>query len=91
MQSKIEKLREDYKEESDKIIYSVDSYHEYLENKIIKNDEINFKRFMRLQQEQIEKYKWEKSEKAGYDLGNACCYEWIENYAKDFAKKYWND
>jgi len=44
---------------------------------------------MRLQKEEIEKYKWQQSEKAGHDLGNACCCEWIEKYAKDFAKKYW--
>jgi len=99
MRSKIEKLREDYNcnlnniDKYDNLCGDRQSqnYIKYLENKIIKNDEINFKRFMRLQIDEIEKYKWCKSEEAGYDLGNACCQEWVEKFAKSFAKKYWNE
>lgn len=89
MQSKVEKLREDFKNETGKILYNVDNYHKYLENLIIKNDEINFKRFMRMQSEAIKKYKWYRSKEENKDLGNACCQEWVEKFAKDFAKIYW--
>lgn len=91
MQTKIEKIRSDYQKEPQSCICYIDDYHKYLENIIIKNDEFNFKRFMRLQIDEIEKYKWYKSEKAGHDLGNSCCQEWIERFAKSFAKKYWDD
>lgn len=47
-----------------------------------------FKEFMDEQIKEIEKYKWIESEKAGHDLGNDCCYEWILKNAKLFREKY---
>lgn len=84
-----EELREKFFNETHKIIYCFDDYHKWLEKQILINEENNFKRFMRMQKEAIEKYKWYRSKEAGKDLGNKCCIEWIDNFAKDFAKKYW--
>lgn len=46
----------------------------------------------RAQYDEMRKYKWLESEKAGYDLGNTCCIAWIRNnaerYRKDFIKIY---
>lgn len=42
-------------------------------------------------EEQIQemlKYKWIESEKAGYDLGKGAIIEWIQKYAKDWREKH---
>jgi hypothetical protein len=44
---------------------------------------------MEAQMDEIEKYKWIESEKAGHDLGNGCCIEWISKYAKKFYTDYY--
>lgn len=50
----------------------------------------HFKEFMDAQIKEIEDYKWCESEKAGRDLGNQCCLEWVEKYAKDFKEKFFS-
>lgn len=34
-----------------------------------------------IQEKMMEEYKWIESEKAGHDLGNCCCLEWIKKFA----------
>ena len=46
------------------------------------------KEFMKDQVQEIEKYKWIMSEKAGYDLGSSACCEWIKTYAEQF-RTFW--
>jgi len=50
-----------------------------------------FNKFMEVQIEEIMKYKWIESEKAGRDLGNDCCIEWIKKFAKAFREEYFNN
>jgi hypothetical protein len=47
-----------------------------------------FHLFLKLQKNEIEKYKWIESEKRGYDIGNKACLEWIDKYAEQFYKNY---
>jgi hypothetical protein len=50
----------------------------------------DFKKFMRLQCEEIRRRKWIESEKVGYDLGKDAELDWIKKYAvqyRDFAKR----
>jgi len=35
---------------------------------------------------QMGRYKWLKSEEAGYDLGETALYGWVEQYAKPFRE-----
>jgi hypothetical protein len=56
--------------------------------KELKMTEAEFKRFMKKQLEEIKKYKWIESEKAGKDLGNDCCIEWVTRFAKKFRDEY---
>lgn len=44
----------------------------------------DFEEFLRQERDEILKYKWIVSEKAGKDLGNEACMEWIRNHAKEF-------
>lgn len=46
--------------------------------------------FVRAQVAEIEKYKWIESERAGRDLGDAACREWILKYAAAF-RKHWTE
>lgn len=48
----------------------------------------NFKNFMKAQILEIEKYKWIESEKAGHDLGQIACIEWIKKYAVMFRLEW---
>jgi hypothetical protein len=48
----------------------------------------DFSYFMQAQAEEIRKYKWIESEKAGKDLGANCCHEWIAKYAKIFRDQW---
>lgn len=43
------------------------------------------------QKKAIEDYKWQESEKMGYDLGNNCCIEWIATNGKDFRHQWQED
>lgn len=44
--------------------------------------------FIELEIEEINKYKWIESEKAGYDLGISAEIEWVDLYAKQFREWY---
>ncbi len=43
--------------------------------------------FVQLQTDEINRYKWIESEKAGYDLGNGAITDWVENYACAFRRR----
>lgn len=58
---------------------------EILIKKIIKN---RTKDFLKDECAEIERYKWIKSQKAKKDLGNNCCLEWIEKYAKEYREQW---
>lgn len=49
-------------------------------------DMFDHKRYNKDQCEAIKLYKWQLSERAGYDLGRKCTSEWIKKYAKIFRK-----
>ncbi len=49
-----------------------------------------FKEFLLAQKEELEKYKWIKSEKAGHDVGQAAYMEWVDLYAARF-REYWEN
>ncbi|MBF0198393.1 MAG: hypothetical protein HQL32_11810 [Planctomycetes bacterium] len=44
--------------------------------------------FNELQIEEIKRYKWLESEKAGKDLGEQAVIEWIELYGEKFRRDY---
>lgn len=44
------------------------------------------KMFLRDQLEEMKKYKWIESEKAGRDLGDAAIIDWIHLYAAEFRR-----
>lgn len=46
------------------------------------------KTYMSAQVHEIEKHKWIESEKAGCDLGDNACMDWIKKHAKDFREYY---
>lgn len=50
-----------------------------------------FKTFMKAQVIEIEKYYCLKCEKLGYDVGICAKLEWIQLYAKDFRKKWFDN
>ena len=46
---------------------------------------------LRSQQEEIKKYKWIESEKAGRDIGwERAAREWLQNYFPDWKRYRWN-
>jgi len=49
-----------------------------------------FKEFLEVQLEEINKYKWIRSEQEGHDIGRNCaCNEWIaKGYAKQFRIRW---
>lgn len=47
----------------------------------------NLKEYNAAQCQEIEKYKWIESEKAGHDLGEAARVEWVVKYAAQFGKE----
>ena len=49
----------------------------------------DLKEYSIAQVEEIRKYRWIESERAGRDLGEQCCLEWVKKYAKDF-REYWD-
>lgn len=53
-------------------------------------DAQQFKCFMHDQAEEIKRYKWIESEKAGKDLGNLCCLEWVDKYSATF-REFWEN
>ena len=43
------------------------------------------------QQEEINKYKWIESEKAGYDIGWGCAaHEWSDKHFPEWKRHVWN-
>lgn len=51
-------------------------------------DKEEFSEYTAAQLEEIRKHKWIESEKAGHDLGQECCLEWIKLYAAKF-RSWW--
>lgn len=47
-----------------------------------------FKIANELQEIIIKRFKWFKSEQAHKDLGNSCCFAWIEKYGKLFKNNF---
>ena len=47
-----------------------------------------YKKFLSKQKNEMEKYKWLESEKAGRDLGEVAIIEWVGKYAKNYRKKW---
>lgn len=66
---------------------SFTKYELFLENKIIELQKREFKRFMFLQEEEIQKYI--KNNCDTFNNPNECCQEWITKCAKKFRKHYW--
>ena len=50
--------------------------------------EMDVKKYLRLQDREIEKHKWIESEKAGRDLGTDAVLDWIRKYADLFSDHY---
>jgi hypothetical protein len=47
---------------------------------------------IRSQQEEIKKYKWIESEKAGQDIGwERACREWLQKYFPDWKQHAWHN
>lgn len=51
-------------------------------------DKEEFSEYTRTQMGEIKKHKWIESEKAGRDLGQECCLEWIRLYSAKF-REWW--
>jgi hypothetical protein len=49
---------------------------------------MHFKKFLANQKEEMERYKWIQSQKAGKDLGDAAIKEWVEKFAAEYRKQY---
>lgn len=50
-----------------------------------------FINYIHAQINEIEKYKWIESERAGYDIGrNRAAKEWIDKYSKVFREQWSN-
>ena len=45
-------------------------------------------KFLLAEKEEMERYKWIESEKAGRDLGNEAIIDWIHKYAAQFRDSY---
>lgn len=56
-----------------------------LKRKVIRD---RTKEFLNDEMKEIERYKWLQSEKAKKDLGNSCCLQWIEKYAKKYREMW---
>jgi len=52
-------------------------------------DEEVFKEMMDAQKEEMYRYKWTESEKAGHDVGKGVYLEWITRYAASW-RETWN-
>ena len=44
--------------------------------------------YMKAQADEIRKHKWIESEKAGLDLGEQACLEWVRKYARNFRESF---
>lgn len=43
---------------------------------------------MRDEIEEIEKYKWIRSEQEGYDVGEIACEEWVNQFAAKYRQEW---
>ena len=50
---------------------------------------MNLRCYAQAQCEEMKKYRWIESEKAGFDIGECAYVEWIRKYAKSY-REYWN-
>jgi len=48
-----------------------------------------FDNALQAQKEEMEKYRWLESEKAGHDVGKTVYIDWIRKYAKSW-REWWN-
>ena len=56
-----------------------------------KRNQDPFADIVRSQQEEINKYKWIESERAGRDIGwERAAREWLQNYFPDWKRYRWN-
>ena len=51
-------------------------------------DQQEFSIFMQQQKKEIEKHKWIESQKAGRDLGDVACFDWVNKYARTFRHEW---
>lgn len=51
-------------------------------------NENDYHRYISDQIEEMQRYKWIESEKAGKDLGEAALLEWVKKYAKLFRESW---
>jgi hypothetical protein len=51
---------------------------------------MDVKKFLEMQQKEIDRYKSIESEKAGKDLGYEAVVDWIMNYAHRFSDNFFN-
>jgi hypothetical protein len=49
---------------------------------------MHLKTYLLHQKEEIERYKWIESQKAGKDLGEEAVKEWVKKFAADYRKEY---
>ena len=49
---------------------------------------MDLKHYLLHQKEEMEKYKWIKSQQAGRDLGEQALHEWVEKYGKAYREAY---
>lgn len=49
---------------------------------------MDLKNYLYHQKEEMEKYKWCESQRAGHDLGEAALREWVEKYGKNYREEY---
>jgi len=49
---------------------------------------MDVKKYLELQEKEIQRHKWIESEKAGRDLGFEAVIDWIQRYADQFSDAY---
>ncbi|MCA1959238.1 MAG: DUF4032 domain-containing protein [Desulfomonile sp.] len=49
---------------------------------------MDVKKYLELQEKEIQRHKWIESEKAGRDLGVEAVIDWIQRYADQFSDAY---
>lgn len=54
------------------------------------NPDSKYFKFMKDEIEEIEKYKWIRSEQEGRDLDEEACEEWVNKYARRFREEWEN-
>ena len=49
---------------------------------------MDLKKYLKIQAQEIDRHKWIESEKAGRDLGTEAVIDWIMKYADRFSDQY---